>query len=452
MTMGSRAVRGWAQLVLQVGLVLMAAGLVQVVAERTNRRVDLTVARELSLSEVTRRVLDDVEESMSITVFYARGQRSRYAGLLSRIRAAAPQVTTELYDLDRYPERARAMGVSRYGRAVIEYRDRRTVTLAEPEREILGGLLTVLRERAVRLGFTAGHGERTPAVEPTGYARLAAALETEGYRIELVPIGAGPVAQEIDLLVIAGPQLDFAPETAERVRQVLERGNGVLALLDPHPLPNLSSMLATLGVVVGDDIVVDHERRVLSSDGLTAVVEFFRRGNPISEPTSNPIESGVVLPSARTIDVQPEPGAAGVESIARTGPTAWAMADPDRARRGAEPTVAAGDRRGPLSLMVMGEIGSGRLVVIGDADFASDAYFDLLGNGRLALNAVAWTAREDRLTGERNLDVPEVQRPLSPLVVTVDVARRLFVAIVIVQPALVLVLGLIVVGVWRRRG
>jgi hypothetical protein len=32
----------------------------------------------------------------------------------------------------------------------------------------------------------------------------------------------------------------------------------------------------------------------------------------------------------------------------------------------------------------------GRLVVVGDADFASDAYIDLLGNRTLAMNAVAW--------------------------------------------------------------
>ncbi len=166
---------------------------------------------------------------------------------------------------------------------------------------------------------------------------------------------------------------------------------------------------------MGDDIVVDHERRLVGTDGLAAVVEQFRRGNPISEPSRNPIASGVVLPSARTVDVgAPAPGVAA-ESIARTGESAWAMADTERARRGEEPSVAVGDVRGPLSVMVLAEIGvpdgdrrPGRLLVIGDADFASDAYLDLLGNRDIAFNAVAWTAGEDVLAGARPHDAPEV--------------------------------------------
>jgi hypothetical protein len=186
---------------------------------------------------------------------------------------------------------------------------------------------------------------------------------------------------------------------------------------------------------------------------MAAVVEFFRRGNPITEAVDNPIESGVVLPSARTVDVTDEP-APGTDlgSIARTGPGAFAIPQARWAERGAEPTRAAGDVPGPLSVMVMGEVGTGRLVVIGDADFASDAYFDLLGNGHLALNAIAWVAAEDRLRGGRAKHVPEVPRPLSPLVITASTARRLLLLLVVVQPALVLLAGIVVVSVRRWRG
>ena len=51
--MSARAARGWAQLALHVGLLLLGLGLLQVAAERTNRRFDLTSTHELSLSRVT---------------------------------------------------------------------------------------------------------------------------------------------------------------------------------------------------------------------------------------------------------------------------------------------------------------------------------------------------------------------------------------------------------------
>src|SRR5207302_5750417 len=86
------------------------------------------------------------------------------------------------------------------------------------------------------------------------------------------------------------------------------------------------------------------------------------------------------------------------------------------------------------------------LVVAGDADFASDAYLDLLGNRDLALNAVAWVAGEEAVAGERPKQVPEVVRPLSPLVLTAGDARAIFVAGAIVEPGLVLLAGVTLVG------
>src|SRR5207249_5240921 len=57
-----------------------------------------------------------------------------------------------------------------------------------------------------------------------------------------------------------------------------------------------------------------------------------------------PLECGVVLPSARTVEVAAEAPGVEAESFARTAPSAWAMADPARARRGEEPRSE--ERRG----------------------------------------------------------------------------------------------------------
>jgi hypothetical protein len=92
----------------------------------------------------------------------------------------------------------------------------------------------------------------------------------------------------------------------------------------------------------------------------------------------------------------------------------------------------------------------GRVVVVGDADFASDAYLDLLGNRDLALNAVAWLAEEAVLAGARTTPVAEIARPLSPLVLTETEARSLLFGTAVLQPGLLLVVGAIVVGLRRR--
>jgi ABC-type uncharacterized transport system involved in gliding motility auxiliary subunit len=452
----SRAARSWSQLALQVGLLLVGLGLLQVVAERTNTRLDLTPGRGLSLSSVTRKVLAEVTAPLKITVFFSRGTRAQYTDVLERFRAANPNVTAELYDLDRYPDRARTLGVTQYGRAAIEYGDRRGVVAASSEEQLAGGILRVLRGERRRVVFTAGHGERAPGGDQQSYSRLVNALEAENYAPEGVALLDDSLPANTALVVVAGPKRDFLTQELDKLAHHLRAGGGVLMLLDPERLPNVSTFLGSMGIRLGDDFIVDRERRVLGTDGLAAVVELFKRENPITEPTGHAIESGVVLPSARTVDAAGEVPGVVAESIAQTSPSAWVMADPDRARRGEEPSKAHADTEGPAPVVVMAEVGAGdtrgRLVVVGDADFASDAYLDLLGNRDLALNSVAWAAGEEALGGERAKQTPEIMRPLSPLVLTEDQARDIFLAGVMVEPGLVLLIGLVVVGLRRRRG
>jgi ABC-type uncharacterized transport system involved in gliding motility auxiliary subunit len=453
-----RSARGWSQLVLEAILIVLACVLLQVLAERTNRRVDLTPTRALSLSPVTKNVLAQVTEPLHLTVYHRRGEREVFASLLDRLRTENPGVTYELLDLDRYPERARGDGVTQYGRAVVEYQGRRVIVPAQPEEQLAGGILEAVHGRRRRAVLTTGHGERVPSGDAQGITRLLAGLDEQGMTVDVVNLLDSPLPAETDLVIVAGPKRDFLPEELGALAGYLKSGGGLLLLLDPATLPTLQAFLATMGIALGDDFVVDHERRVLATDGLAAVVEQFRSGNPISEPAQNPIESGVVLPSARTVDVAREVPGVAAESIARTADSAWAMADAGRARRGEEPSKAAHDAPGPLSVIVVAEVGGGegkrpgRLVVVGDSDFASDAYLDVLGNRDVALNAVAWAGGEEELAAQRPKDVPEVQRPLSPLVLTEQGARRLLATVAGVVPGVVLLTGVLVATVRRRKG
>ena len=200
----SRGARGWTELAAQVLLLPVGLGGVQVAAERTNRRFDLTPGRELTLAPVTRKLLEDVTAPLHITVFFRRGTRQRYADLVRRFADANPRIDFELLDLDRFPERARSLGVSSYGRAAIEYGGRRAVVLAAPEEQLAGGIRRVVHGRPRRLVFTTGHGERAPGGGGEGYGRLAAALAAEDYSAEAASLVDGPVLIFADM----GSQVD----------------------------------------------------------------------------------------------------------------------------------------------------------------------------------------------------------------------------------------------------
>src|SRR5262249_13100127 len=162
-----------------------------------------------------------------------------------------------------------------YGRAVLAYQGR-TATTGATEDEIAGGILRVLRGHARRIAFTTGHGERTPGGEGEGYGRLASALANENYAPEGLSLRDGDVPEGVTMLVLAGPQRDLDADELAALARYLGRGGGVLMLLDPAPLPNLGRLLASLGIALGDDVVVDRERRILGTEGSAAVVELFK--------------------------------------------------------------------------------------------------------------------------------------------------------------------------------
>jgi hypothetical protein len=449
---------GWARVVLQVALLLTGIVGLQVAAEHTSRRIDLTPTHDLSLSPVSEQVLKQLDAPLRATVFHRRGRRAQVAPLLERMHAANPAFEYELLDLDRFPERARALGAAQYGSAALEYRGRRTVVPALPEDALVGGIVRVLRGQERRVLFTTGHGERAPSGEPGSIGRFVRALAGENYEIAPASLVAADVPAGTELVVVAGPQHDFLEVEVDRLAKYLRGGGAVLLLLEPGTVPNIAAMLSSMGIRIADDFLVDRERSVIGTDGLAAIVELFKRGNPISEPGGAVMETGAVLPSARSVDVTAEVGGIEADAIARTAPTAWAMHGADRARRGEAPDAAAEDVPGGAAVMVMAEVSAsgalrgGRLVVVGDVDFASDAYIDLLGNRTLAMNAVAWLTEEPLLAGDRPAQANEVFRPLSPLVLSESTARALLFGVTVVQPGLVLVLGAVVVAMRRRRG
>jgi ABC-type uncharacterized transport system involved in gliding motility auxiliary subunit len=141
-----------------------------------------------------------------------------------------------------------------------------------------------------------------------------------------------------------------------------------------------------------------------------------------------------------------------VQAVARTVESSWATPELEAARRGEVVYREGRDRPGPLPVMVAAAMeGRGRLVVIGDSDFASNAYIDLLGNRDLLLNGLSWLTDEEALIAKRPRELAEIARPLSPLVLTERQAHALFLTVVVAQPMLVLLVGTAVALARRRR-
>ncbi|MBU2613761.1 hypothetical protein KJ925_04915, partial [Patescibacteria group bacterium] len=224
------------------------------------------------------------------------------------------------------------------------------------------------------------------------------------------------------------------------------------------------------GVVIGDNLVVD------ASAARIGASPFWPLGvNYGSHKVVVPLENVLTFfPIARTVNLAPKmpAGAAGVELVL-TGPQSWAEIDFREATE--QPEFNEGrDLAGPVSLGVVVAMPkaaaktqsentgpqkekadkagadlppaqSGRLIVFGDADFASNEYFQQAGNRDLVLNSIAFLAQEGDL-----ISISPKQETSQPLMIQPSQARVVFWVPVVVLPLLFVIIGVIVV-IKRRR-
>ncbi len=82
--------------------------------------------------------------------------------------------------------------------------------------------------------------------------------------------------------------------------------------------------------------------------------------------------------------------------------------------------------------------------MVGDSDFAGNAYLNLMGNKDFFLNMFGWLAEETAL-----ISVRKKPTELTPLTLTETQSNFVFWLCVVIAPTLILALGVGVVG--RRR-
>ncbi len=441
--------------VLSMLAVLAVAVAVQSFAEVLNRRFDMTAEKRLSLSPHAISVLASVEHPLRIELFHRRNERDRPLELLELMRDHCAELSFELVDLDRNPARAKDHGVTHYDRAVVLYQGRETVVPAADEEALVGGIARVLHEKPRVVYFVTGHRERgiAPGVDDA-YGRAVQNLRTDGYDVRTLSlVHDAAVPEDASVVVLGGPEVDLVEVEIEKLEAYLARGGAVLVLVDPVDVPQIVAWLAKHGILLRDDVVIDHSNRVYGSDGTNVVVPFYRENEAtrsLDVPSVFGRARSVSLPSGGDDDQ-----ASGASIVARTAKESFAAAGAARTKSGEVAFDAERDRQGPIGVVAVAQVGKdpaqvGRLAVIGDADFPSDVFLPLLGNKDLFLGTVGWLAAE-RSSGARAPEAVTGLGPVSPVYVTDAQGRVIFAAAVVAEPLVFLVIGVAVVLARRRR-
>jgi len=454
----STAQRQW--LLLAIGTVGFAGSLVvaQVILAARGWRLDLTPAKRYVLSDYSRQILDGLDKDVKITAFLRSDDpRNRdIEDLIKRVGLASKRVRHQIIDVNRNPAVARRYGVDAYGSIVVECDGLRRDFSNPSEELVVAAIVQVVRPAERKVYFVSGHGERKLVYsdQRQSYSSARAALTTERYAVgEVKLLAESDVPEDADVLILAGPRTDLLTSELLRLDAYLHRGGALLALLDPTPLPGLTSLLERYGIKMADEIVLDAENRLSSGDYLTMLIPHGAQQHPVGRRLTTPALMSLVRP------VLTGPAVAGSSlELVRSAEQSWRTPDLTPLRGGEREAgkgefVEGRDTRGPVpvgvSALIRSEDGEkvvGKVIVFGDADFASDAFLGYLGNRDLFLNSVNWLAGEEAMIGVR----PPSKAPgAEQFFVSETQARTAFLLATVVQPLVVLVLG-VAVFVYRK--
>ncbi len=329
-----------------------------------------------------------------------------------------------------------------------------TVRVTQPSEEELTKAIRKVISEQKKLYFLTGHGEGAPEDrEATGFSVAKQALEDENIEVAALLLAKlEDVPADAAAVIIAGPNHSLLQRELEALDRYLRGGGSLLVMADPIVVSNLEGQLEAWGIELGRDVIVDQQIELFAGPQLGV--------QPIiTDYGSHPITKDLIArrgPTlfrlARSVRKLEGDGQFEVVELARTGPASWAETDLEAfASEGRVSLDPEHDRPGPVALGIarsfeVEEDGKreGRLVVIGDADFARNRYIAEFYNADFFLNVANW------LVGEEQFISIERKRPRASRVVMTrqQVSTFRYIAI-FVLPELIVLLGIL--NWWTRR-
>jgi ABC-type uncharacterized transport system involved in gliding motility auxiliary subunit len=451
-------------------VVLAILGAINYLAERHNKRWDLTAASQYTLSEQTRKVLQGLTRPVKATVFARTEDFERFRSRLGEYEYVTRQLQVEYIDPEKRPSAAERLKENALGTIVLEYDGRVQRVTSDAEQDLTNGLIKVVQGQQPKVAFVTGHGERDLAgSDGAGYGGIAEELKSDNFLTESLVLLQQDIPADAAVLVIAGPKSDLLEPEISKVAAYLAKGGKLMVLIDPPqnpdaaPLNNLIAFLKDWGVEVGNNAVLDPMSQLRGAQADVPVAAQY----PYHAITST-FRLLTAYPYSRS--VKPADGApAGrtATSFILSGRNSWAESDLKTltTKGEASPEFDQGDIEGPISLAVAvsapvegvtpppppaeGEPPNPnqpetRLVVVGDSDFAANSVAGMAGNRDMFLNMVNWLAQQENLISVRPRS-PEDRR----ITLTAGQDRMIFWFTIAILPGLVFLAG--IQTWWRRR-
>ena len=369
-----------------------------------NRTKDVTQDKSNTLAPETLAALKTLPEKVTATAFFSQSNDPASATqLLDKIRNNSNgKFDYQFVNPDLNPQAAMNAGITGDGKILLQMAGKSTIVAYASEEEILKGMLRLLNPESSEIYFLTGHGERdTQQSGDTSMTRAVSTLESKNYSVKpLNLLSDNKIPDDARVIVVAGPTKPVSQEEVTLLKEFVDKGGSLIVMEDPTALTNfgdendpLAEMLSKdWGINFDNDVVID----LNSAQPTIATAAYYDTSHPVTVNMNNLVS---FYPFTRSLSVADPSNGSIITQLVRTNERSWGETDFATLAQGGQVGRDDNETLGPLTLAVAGEDPStkGRVVVFGTSEFASDQIFDRLGNGDMFVNAVDWSAEQEKL-------------------------------------------------------
>lgn len=440
---GRRQMRYGANTLVLVAVVLAILVGLNYLVYRHDKQWDLTKNRRYSLSDQTKKVLGGLDQDVRVWYFQRGAELRNAEDRMSRFTRVSRHLKVQYVDPVANPGRAQEFEArGPYPLLVVERGTRRERASNDSEQDVVNAVIKVTRDTSKTVCFAEGSGERSLADGgDRGYSGVKAALEKNQYQTQPVVLAREPaVPASCTVLVVAGPERDLLPHVTDALKRYVGGGGKAMVMIEPpvkQDYPNVVALLKEWKLEAGKDVVVDVSPmgQVFGTGALTPIAVQY----PYHEITKD-FRLMTAFHTARSLKAASEgPSGVSAQNLVETAAASWAETDVSLK----EPIQMdeGKDTKGPVSLGAVATVPvtapspaaspspdaaaspspaasvspaaspspteppapskDGRVVALGDADFASNQLLSFEGNQDFFLNTVAWLAEDADLISVR---------------------------------------------------
>ena len=464
----SRQARYGANVALSIiGVIGIAIFVNAIVVQRLDKKVDLTKLQLYTLSEPTKTILKSLEKEIEVIAFFS--ENTAQSGARAKDILELYQRETDFLTVsfkDPYIDlQLREKYQLRYdGTTIFASGDRHEKITTVEEQKFTSAILKLIRDETKKIYFLTGHEERGLGdFHKNGYSTVRAELENQNYATSPLLLLTEPdIPADCEALVIAGPKTALTRHEIDVVAKYLKRDGKLFLLLDPSVTSaedvnkGLVRLMRRWGIAIGNDLVIDQSQ----------FNTLFGPSAPVPGPELHEItrvmREPISFPYTRSVKpIEDSAANLSVKSLAKTvGGTPNSWAETERSSDGTfggnyvytagvdmpppVPIAAAVERKTDKDNENAAADGPARIVVFGDSDFATNAFFRE-PNRDLFLAAINWLTLEKDLIAIRPIDLQgQTLRQMH-----VQDRRLVQITSVFLIPSIVFIAGLIVW--WQRR-